>query len=361
MTTKQKVNPQMIVLARESRGLTQRELADATSLSQANISKFESGVLEVLEENLEKLVGVLNYPRGFFFQNDPIYGYGSSCLYHRKRQTLPSTVYRTLLAKINVIRIQVTNLLQGTEISAPLTFPRMDIEEYGSGEHIARLVRGMWNLPPGPVANLVSVIEGAGGVVIRCPFGTDKLDAFSQWLPGLPPLFFLNSAIPTDRYRYTLAHEIGHLIMHYIPSPNLEKEADEFAAEFLMPQREITPQLRPVASGSVAASLESLVNLKRYWKVSIAALIRRARDLGRINDSRYRRLYMHLGRLGYRKNEPVNLPHEEPTILLSVLDVHMREHGYTIKQLSDRVQSFELEFRSNYFGQQPQSGLRVVD
>ena len=90
----------------------------------------------------------------------------------------------------------------------------MDLAEFGTPEKIATLVRQMWNLLPGPIGNLTRAIEAAGGLVLKCDFGTSKLDAFAQWPSGMPPLFFVNKSAPADRYRYTLAHEIGHIVMH---------------------------------------------------------------------------------------------------------------------------------------------------
>ena len=334
-------NPQMLILARESRALTQTILAKKASISQSNISRFESGDLLPDVRQLDRLGKSLDYPVTLFFQTDPVFGYGSSCIYHRKRQTLPVKEYRTLLARINVIRMQVARLLSGVELDASNSFPRLDIEEYGSPSHIARLVRGMWNLPPGPIPNLVVAIESAGGLIIRCSFETRKLDAFSQWLPGMPPLFFVNSQSPMDRCRFTLAHELGHVIMHVVPSKNLEQEADEFAAELLMPTSDIAHQLRPL-------SLERLAALKPVWRVSMAALARRARDLRKASESQYRRIFTQLSKLGFRINEPLPLSIEEPTLIRSIIDLHIKEHGLTLGALSRMVSSPEEAFAAQY-------------
>src|ERR1700730_1023199 len=115
----------------------------------------------------------------------------------------------------------------------------MDAEDYnGDVSVIAGLLRRSWGIPNGPVENLTTAIEAAGGVVLRRSFGTSKIDAMSKWAPGEPPLFFINSEIPADRCRYTLAHEIGHIVMHQVPTPDMEGEADRFAEEFLMPEKD---------------------------------------------------------------------------------------------------------------------------
>lgn len=351
-----RVNPEMLVLARETRGITQNSLAKAVSIAQATLSKFETGALAVGDECLSRLAKVLNYPEEFFYQPDPVRWVGSGCIYHRKRQSVTAAEYRLLLARVNVLRMNVWRLLQNVEIQAENRFFQLEIDEFGSPEKIAAHVRNRWDLPPGPIENLVTAIEAAGGVVIKCDFGTAKLDAFSQWPPGMPPMFFVNASAPPDRCRYTLAHEIGHIVMHMVPTPSLEQEADQFAAEFLMPRRDIGPYLsRPF-------TLEKAASLKVYWKVAISALIRRARDLGRITDSYYRSLMTQMSRLGYRTVEPVPLEPEEPAVVRSVIEVHRKDHGYSITDLSRIALVNEDEFVSNFFPRAPSKTpyLRVV-
>src|SRR6266481_172406 len=97
-----KVNPQMLVLGREASGLTQKELAEAIEVSQAQISKFEAGLLDVSDDSLDKLTVVLNRPRSFFFQTDRVYGFGSLCVFHRKRVTVPVRDLKQMHAAVNV-------------------------------------------------------------------------------------------------------------------------------------------------------------------------------------------------------------------------------------------------------------------
>jgi Zn-dependent peptidase ImmA (M78 family)/transcriptional regulator with XRE-family HTH domain len=332
----------MIILARESRGLTQTELAESLATTQAYVSKYESGFLRVPEEVLGKLCETLDYPRSFFLQTDSVCGFGSSCFYHRKRQGIPMSDLRRLQAKVNILRIQLTKLLRGAAIDAKARFQPMEIGDYdGSAEFIAQSVRASWFLPLGPVQNLTAGIESAGGIVFKIPFGTRKLDAISQWLPGLPPMFFMNSEVPGDRLRWTLAHEVGHMVMHGVPTVDMEREADRFAAEFLLPQKEIRPQLNQL-------SLAKLASLKAYWKVSMQAILRVALELGRVTERQYRQFYMLIGKRGYRTNEPVAIPSEEPTLLKQIVEIHLREHGYSRKDLSALVACSEQEFQQTY-------------
>lgn len=339
-------NPEMLVLARESEGVTQSQLARMVSMAQGSISKIESGMLGLTVGQLERICEALDFPPNFFFQPDPVYGYGSSCYYHRKRQNIPVSDIRRVLAQINILRIQLTKLLRGAEIETENKFHRFDIAEYdNSPEKIARLVRGAWNLPPGPVQSLVGAIEDAGGVVFRCSLKTKKVDAISQWLPGLPPLFFVNADIPGDRCRFTLAHELGHLIMHQIPTADIEKEADRFAAEFLMPDKEIGPHLRQL-------SIQKLASMKPYWKVSMAAILRRAFDLTKITVFTYRKLNTQISKYGLKTNEPAPIPIEEPEVIKDIIDVHRKDHGYSLMELLQLMRSTERKYRKFYLSEE---------
>ncbi|HKS49590.1 MAG TPA: ImmA/IrrE family metallo-endopeptidase [Amycolatopsis sp.] len=88
-------------------------------------------------------------------------------------------------------------------------------------------------------------------------------------------MLLINSASPTDRKRLTFAHELGHLVLHNgLAVDDPEREANEFAAEFLMPSHVIRPELRAVDIGR-------LHELKQVWGTSMQSLFERAFALGR--------------------------------------------------------------------------------
>lgn len=348
----QPANHEMVTLAREARGMTQAKLAERSGLSQPTISKIEHGVLDLGEEHVEAFSRALGYPLTFFLRSEYQYGAGTVC-HHRKRQSMPIQKLRQIHATMNIMRMATADLLRGIEIEAQQRFPRMDHDDYGSVEEIARLVRSTWQLPLGPIKNLVASVEAAGGLVVPCEFGTDKLDAISQRPANQPPFFFVSASAPGDRLRWNLAHELGHIIMHDAPAPDQETEANRFAAEFLMPGKEIRPDVEGL-------TLPKLAELKRYWKVSMQALIMRAHDLGAISDRQKRSFFTRFSQLGYRKTEPVTIPREEPTLIRRVVDFHRTEHGYTDADLSRAARLSQQEFRAVYGDADEAPRLRLV-
>lgn len=345
-------NHEMLILARQARGMTQAKLAKNSGVSQSTISKIEHGNRQLSIDDIAKFSVALGYPPEFFERSGNQYGQGTVC-HHRKRQSLGAEKLRQIHASMNVTRMATSDLLNGVELNPSYSFPRMEVDDFGSPEKIAQLVRLNWQLPLGPIKSMIGLVEAAGGIVVPCDFGTDKLDAISQRPEAQPPFFFVSTTAPGDRLRFNLAHELGHIIMHSEPAPGQEDEANAFAAEFLMPAKEIKPQLRKL-------DMAKLADLKRHWKVAMQALIYRARTLGTITERQERSWFMRFNKLGYRKNEPVETAREEPTLIRRVVDFHRQQHGYSDAELSRAARLSEREFQSLYGTKEKPRVLHLV-
>jgi Zn-dependent peptidase ImmA (M78 family)/DNA-binding transcriptional regulator YiaG len=346
-------NPAMLRIARGAVGMTQTELAALMTVSQGKVSKWEDGILSPSQDEIGKLGRILKRPAELFFQPDQLAGVDTSFLYHRRRRRVGLAVLNRLHDRINLMRIGVSRLLRNAE-QLPCRFEHKDIDEHDSPEVVAQLMRAAWQVPRGPIRDLVGLIENAGGIVIPFDFETDLIDAVSQWPWGLPPLFFMNCVAPAERMRFSLAHEVGHVIMHRIPGPTLETEADRFASEFMMPARDARAELQGV-------NLERALRLKFKWGMSAQFVIRKARDVEAITDRRYQSLCAYVSKLGYRKREPNPLRPETPTTLRRIVDMHVHRLGYRPDNVRDLVFSSEEEFENQFLCVSPrQNGLRVM-
>ena len=336
-------NPDMLVMARKSKGLTQSEMATALSMTSSHLSKIEAGIATFPDAKLKTLCEVLRYREDFFFRSDRFLGIGPTISHHRMRQSVSSK-----LLEVNVYRIHIERLLRSVDI-AECKIPSYDLddlddldEQHDHPEKIARTVRASWFLPSGPVRDLVKIVEEVGGIVIPYDFGTKKIDGLSQWVRPLPPLFFINKNIPGDRWRFSLAHELGHIIMHHSsPRDNMEREADRFAAELLMPSQEIEPWLNSV-------SFNKLLDLKVYWKVSMQAIIKRAKDLGSIPERTAYYLFAQMSKAGYRTKEPGEFQREQPTTLSKIIEVYLNTWGWSVSQMSQLLAIYDDEFYDLY-------------
>lgn len=333
-------NPQRLILAREIRGFTQTHLAQVTGIDQGTISKYEGELLPILAQHVEAIAASLKFPVEFFYRPGQRGGVESGEIFHRKRSALPSKQLKTIHAQLNVFRLNIEKLLEVADVDARLKIPRYNIYEFdGDIETIAQMVRAAWKIPPGPIPSLMKVLEDAFCIIHACDFGTNQIDETVQWHEPMPPIILVNSRTPGERLRFTLAHSLGHLVLHHDSAPyvEMESEADRFAAAFLMPAKDIAPELDPV-------TLEHLIQLKPAWKVSVQALIHRARDIGKIEDRRYASLFQMLSRAGYRRNEPLPLPAEEPTLFGRLLSLYKDELGYSYKDIARLLAISEDDF-----------------
>jgi Zn-dependent peptidase ImmA (M78 family)/transcriptional regulator with XRE-family HTH domain len=347
-------NPEMLLLARQSRGIKQGELAEIIGVSSGYLSKVERGISTPTPELLASIAAELHYPVSLFFRPEHVRGTDSVCFHHRKQKTMPAPLLDQIESEMFLTQLQVASVLRDLEIESSNSFMTLDIEDYEDDPRmVARMVRRLWKVPPGPIRNLVRLIESAGAVVVFRDFGTPKLDGMSCWPKGCPPLFFINRRLPMDRARFTLAHELGHLVMHATPpAGNPETEAHEFASEFLMPAIEIGPDLRDLRIGR-------LPSLKAHWGTSMQSIIQAAASLGFATPSRVKSLYVQLSRQGFRTNEPYSPPPEEPTILGDALRVHRIDHRYDIDDLARLVDLYSDEFRELYEPEES-GGLRLL-
>ncbi|MCG3135932.1 MAG: hypothetical protein HMLKMBBP_03708 [Planctomycetes bacterium] len=342
------VVPQMITLAREARDLTQSELAARIDASQSKVSKHEAGLVAVSEADVEKYAVALGFPPAFFRTNYVRVGAGNDVFHHRKRQAALVSRLRHRHAEVDVRRLHVQRLLYDVEIDVR-GFPAMDVDAFdGDVEFIAAQVRASWGLAPGPVHNLAKVVEDAGALVLQHDFGVDPIDAISNWVPGMPPVVCLNVRAPGDRQRLSLAHEVGHLVMHRQPgSADPEAEAQAFAGALLMPAAEFLNEF------PADATLQRVLALKPRWRVSVQAMVVRAHQLGRLPKSRYQDLFRQMSGMGWRKDEPLPVAPEQPSLLKEVVALHIRQHGYSIPELAARALASEQEFRDLVLQERP--------
>lgn len=342
-------NPRMVTLARQARGLTQSQLATKIATIQATVSKMEAGVISISETDRESIGAALDFPPAFFTSENRVEGPGIPEFLHRKKAKASVTALHQIHAIATVRQMHVNLLLMSWEQHRQ--FPSFPIEDHDADpRRIAQTVRAALKIPPGPIFSMTELVEEAGAIVIDCKFTTRDIDAFSRCTDDDPPLIYINDAIPPDRWRWTLAHELGHLVMHphSDPYPEMEKDANIFASELLLPAQEIGPQLTKVTLGHLAG-------LKRYWKVSMQAILMRAHDLKRVTANQKRYLFMQLSKAGYRMREPATLdpPAEPPQLLSRIVDYHRHDLGYSISDLCSALRISEGDLRAWYLPDQP--------
>ncbi|AHB77612.2 hypothetical protein X636_20905 [Pandoraea pnomenusa] len=324
-------------------------------MAQGTLSKLEQGLRPATGTVVARLADALSCPASFFCRSERVYGAPMSAHpFFRKKASVAKGSIERLIADLNVRIGHVRTFLHSADFQPELPFPEYDPEEIGGAQEVARNVRRAWYAPSGPIGNLTEYAERAGCIVVYCDMPDAGIDGASYRIPDLPPLIFLNRNRPADRLRFSLAHEIGHLVMHRYPTPAMEDEADSFASELLMPASDIGPQLSGL-------TLDRAMGMKPFWKVSMAALIFRATTLGRIDGGKAQWLWRQMSSRGYRTQEPsaVDFPREKSSVFDALLE-NLTDHlGYTDEDLVQSLDLYHDELAKMY-GLRSQRGLRLV-
>ena len=305
------ISGERVKQARELRSLTQAALAKLVGVSQGAIAQIESGAFLASDELLQEIAKRTGQTIRFFCQDPaPEFPVGSllfrahtSMRKYELTETYRNTqlsyeVYLKLRARLNPI---------------PVTIPKLP------GVHAATAAqeaRRALKLPlHEPVPHLLNVLEWNGVIAIVVP-GVKSTDAFSLWYNDAP-VVSLSAQRSGDRARMSVAHEVGHLVMHAGRSRFEvdDSEADDFAGEFLLPEAALAAEVKsPV-------TLSSLATLKARWRVSIQALIYRSKEIGAITDRQYRYLFEQMSAMGLRKKEPVEIVPEQPRALRQMAEM----------------------------------------
>ncbi|ODT68271.1 MAG: DNA-binding protein [Pelagibacterium sp. SCN 63-23] len=336
----------MLKLARQRRGIRQNEAAVKLGVSPSDLSRIENDAKEPGPALLEVAAKAFNVPVGFFELNDRIYGAPVSV--HpmwRKKADVSGAELDAVIAELNVRVMHLRRLLSAADLNPARTLPQLDIEEFGDPERIAGVLRAHWMMPRGPVPNVTQILEEAGIIVAHSNMGGSSISGVTFRVPGMPPLIVVNSDQPADRMRHTLCHELGHIVMHQFPSPDMEKEADQFAGCFLAPTADIRPHF-----GTARVDLKRLAALKPVWKMSMAALVFAADRAGKLTTSQKNYLWQQFSMAKIRTSEPPELdfPHEQPSVLSSLFKLHIKNLGYSVAELADILSMSADELPSFY-------------
>jgi len=193
-------------------------------------------------------------------------------------------------------------------------------------ENTASKLREAWKLGTDALESLTQIIESKGAVLVEHPMDGVKFDGLSGWINGIFPVLVVNSKVPTDRLRFDLAHELGHLVMD-CGSMDAKKEenlAHRFAGAFLAPADTVRMEL---GERRKTIDLQELALLKQKYGLSMQGFISRAQQLGIVADAECKRMWMKFSRLGWRKKEPVDYNGDETPTRLTQMAMHALAEG----------------------------------
>jgi Zn-dependent peptidase ImmA (M78 family)/transcriptional regulator with XRE-family HTH domain len=346
ITTEVKLNPKMLILARETRGMTQKELADKLGISGGKLCRVELGDQSLSDETFDKLCTTLQYPESFFEQ--PGEAYVTSSLNFRRRVTVSQQLLMPIEAKISLYRLHIETLASKMKLHEP-KIPVIAAQEGITPEEVARKLRKFWKIPSGPIEDMTSLVESNQIIVVSFDFGTERVDSRAMLTKDLYPVIVLNKSMLGDRQRFSIAYELGHIVMHALTIRSMEADIDHeaklFAAEFLMPEKDIKKDFE----GS-DITIGKLGELKRKWKVSMQALLYRACDMGMVTDNQKRYIIGQFNALKIRRREPkeLDVTIEKPVLLRDMITKYKTGQKLSMKELAGIFNLAQEEFLTMY-------------
>lgn len=349
-----------IRLQRERKGWTGKELAGRLEVSPSAISQIERGVTKPDLETLINLGIELDTPVGFFLDRESNTRIELDRCHFRSKRGIAQYRRRQSIADASLI-VQLASVLSEKGIQ----FPEEQVSDFADQvglvneetpvekmEELAVQLREHWGMGMGPIPDLVSLMETKGIFVFPLPDDTyEEVDAFSVWHDGRP-VTILGHEKAASRDRLDAGHELAHLALHSNADRDLrviEDQAFRFGGAFIAPRESFLPECP--SRWSRPAFLE----LKKRWKMSMQALVRRAYDLGQLSESSYRKANIELRRrLSENGEEEGEWEPERPSIIQQAISLLEDEvtldelacsigvHSADLRDLLDKIVEDEL-------------------
>lgn len=311
-------------LARVALGLTLDELGNRVSATRQYLNQLEQGTKQPTDEMVEALAAALGVMVRFFGLSHRG-GVSAEQCHFRKQRTTPVSVVSQVLARGTLLDGFIDRLDRALELPE-VSFPDIPVASAADIERAAEQAREQWSLGTGPISSMMRVVENAGAVVSFFGGVSERVDALSIDRPR--PMIIRSEAKPAAcRLRFDLAHECGHLVMHkgiVTGDKVTEDQANRFASAFLLPRSAF---IHEFPRGRML-NWHAIFEMKVRWKVSVAAILRRAYDLRILSADQYRTGCIHLSKTGQRKFERFDdvIVTEEPELLPSAMAA--LEHAY---------------------------------
>ncbi|WP_120498159.1 XRE family transcriptional regulator [Kiloniella sp. EL199] len=336
-----------LTYARNRVGMSMQDIADLISVKRQYVHKIETGK-ESKSFSGDQLLLIANHlgvDVEYFFKENEISI--SNDRLHFRSVSIPN--YIRDRAKIYAedfiaVCLYIRNYIE----PLGLELPHFDLDEQCGTENItsnahhkleieaiANEVRVILGLGFGPISNMVRVLETSGVIICTAPEISQKVDAFCN--DDIFPVVVRNDYKSPVRCRFDLAHELGHLILHkgmnndVVENPMIEKQANHFASCLLLPKTTFMTEFPQFHSKRIP--WDSLLEMKLRWKVSIAALIMRAHELGLITDAARQKAFIHISHKGWRTCEPGDKPEhqkyielEQPELIKNAVQLIMNTH-----------------------------------
>ncbi len=275
--------------ARKLKGLSLQKVADELQVSKQMVSKYEGGLSIPDSTKLIKLSKLFGLKVDYFFNAFKV---ELNEVSFRKKSTFSQRKQDSLKEQI---KISLENYLYIEDIlSIDYSFknPLADIEIKNKEDIInaVQKLKEVWEIGFDPVHNIIQLLEDKRIKIIELSDATDKFDGLATWVDSKFPVIVLNKNFPVERKRFSLAHELGHILLNISDQCDLTEEnvCNKFASEFLFPAKVLNEEFGGKRN---RISLDELISIQEKYGISIKALVYNLWDEGILSKKQHGDFY----------------------------------------------------------------------
>lgn len=308
--------PSRISEAREARAMSMEDLAENIGVTRQSVSKYERGIVNPSPKMLQAISFSLGFPVEFFYKTETNSTAGSSPLFFRSKSKIANKVKSACKYQVkwtDEIKKQLEIYVDFVERDLPTIDRNYEDLTFEDIEELVLAIRKNWGLNDDPIGDLIGLLENRGVIVTQ--FSTSNfcafkgIDAFSCWKDGTPYILYHSTQKSAVRTRFSILHELGHLIMHSSISEDdsakkqivdlADMQADRFAAAFLLPATSFPKDIH-------STSLASLKVIKQKWGAAMSAIIKRCETLKLLTENQIDYLRRQMTTQKYWHREPLD-------------------------------------------------------
>lgn len=299
--------PENIIRYRHDRGLSRAKLASKSGLSEGSLANLEKGKTTPRLDTLQKVAKGLDVRI-------------KELLIPVKKLTAVRFRAQKKLKSRDQIRAkasrwledfnEVLDLLKVNNPSIPKLPPSIRRMPPSSRPiNAARYARKLMSLKDDePIHDLTGLLAAHGVKILPHSVASDAFFGMSVSESDGGPAIIINTfdRIPVERWIFSAAHELGHLLLHVNAydigiceeDPSEENEANLFASHLLMPQEGFVKEWNESCG---LHSWQRILKVKRIFRVSYRAVIYRLVEMGVYKKTVWRDINSFLRRnLGYQ-------------------------------------------------------------
>jgi len=335
--------PERLISARKMAGLSLEQLANRIgNISRQALNNYEKGKRKPDSSIIIALSNALNVKPDYFFQEKVIpkiiFDFRKkSALLHREEERIEETA-----KKMYADYLEIESIL-GIENRWTNPIESLSINNANDVEKAAILLRENWALGEAPICSLTEVVETHGIKLLSFP-ANESFDGMACKESTNPIILINNNMKDACRIRFTIAHELGHILLKFNPAlQEHEKEilCHYFAGALLLPLKQIETGFMMFHSGRII--FQELFKFKELYGISIQAIAKRLHSLDKINDFEYQKFNAILNKKGWRKNEPGVFAFEEKSGRFDLLVYKAVEVGIISMSKAATILNIALE------------------